>query len=169
MRSYVALTSGSKSQYFNDSDVGPRQPSRAIERLPQINYSLLNDNALRKKLGALGIPNSGPRSLLMRRHTEWVNLVNANCDSKKPRTKRELLHELEIWDKAQGRQFINGSSTASSSVMKKDFDGAAWASDHNNDFKKLIAEAKKKAKSKQSDQNTDGETPEARFGDGSPG
>ena len=123
------------------------QPAKAMERLPQLNYSLLKDNALRKKLSELGIPNGGSRAHLIRRHTEWINLVNANCDSRRPRTKRELLHELDLWDKAQGRQTLNNSNASvSSSVMDKDFDGAAWATSHDSDFQTLIARARKKAK-----------------------
>lgn len=123
-----------------------RQPPKAMERLPQLNYSLLKDNALRKKMSELGLPNSGPRALLIRRHTEWINLVNANCDSRRPRTKRELLHELDIWDKTQGRQVCNSSNGGgdSSSVMDKDFDGAAWATSHDSDFQSLIARARRK-------------------------
>lgn len=125
-----------------------RQPPKAMERLPQLNYSLLKDNALRKKISELGLPNNGPRALLIRRHTEWINLVNANCDSRRPRTKRELLHELDIWDKTQGRQVCNISNGGggSSSVMDKDFDGAAWATSHDSDFQDLIARARRKTK-----------------------
>lgn len=127
-----------------------------MERLPQLNYSLLKENALRKKLSEIGIPNGGPKALLVRRHVEWVNLVNANCDSTRPRSKRELLHELDIWDKTQGRQILTntagGSST--SSVMNKDFDGAAWAASHDQDFQSLIARARRKAKPKPEDTNT---------------
>ena len=115
-----------------------------MDRLPQINYSLLKDNALRKKLSELGIPSNGTRALLMRRHTEWVNLVNANCDSNSPRSKRDLLRELDLWDKTQGRQLSAGNPTSTTTVMHKDFDGAAWAQNHNDNFKKLIAEARRK-------------------------
>lgn len=121
-----------------------------MERLPQLNYSLLRDTALRKKLSEIGIPNGGPRDLLTRRHTEWVNLVNANCDSSKPKTKRELILELESWDKSQGRQSSNNYNGAgfTSSVMSKDFDGAAWASNHDDSFQALIAQAREKLKRK---------------------
>ncbi|KAF6229353.1 hypothetical protein HO133_007469 [Letharia lupina] len=127
-----------------------RRPAKAMERLPQLNYSLLKDNALRKKLSELGIPNGGPKDLLIRRHTEWVNLVNANCDSSKPKTKRELVQELEAWDRTQGRQILgncNGTGSASS-VMSKTFDGAAWASNHGNNFQALIAQARRKVNAK---------------------
>ena len=149
------LTQVRKSPSFNVVSRS-RQPPKAMERLPQVNYSLLKDNALRKKLSELGLPSSGPRALLIRRHTEWINLVNANCDSRRPRTKRELLHELDIWDKTQGRQVGNSSNGGggSSSVMDKDFDGAAWATSHDSDFQSLIARARRKTKLETEDTDT---------------
>jgi hypothetical protein len=122
----------------------PRQTAKPMERLPQLNYSLMNDNALRKKLTGLGIPNGGPRTLLEKRHVEWVNLVNANCDSNKPRMKRELLKDLDVWDRSQGRQISTGMSGSNDSnvVMRKDFDGVAWAANHNDDFLRLISQAR---------------------------
>lgn len=133
-----------------------------MERLPQLNYSLLKETALRKKLSELGIPSGGPKDLLIRRHTEWVNLVNANCDSSKPKTKRELIHELESWDRTQGRQISNTYSGAgsTSSVMSRDFDGAAWASNHDNDFQALIAQARQKLKRKNEPTSSTNDSPD---------
>ncbi|KAL6719110.1 E3 ubiquitin-protein ligase rad18 [Lecanora helva] len=139
------LTWWRRSPYVNDIDSTARPPSKGMERLPQLNYSLMRDNALRKKLSEIGIPNAGPRALLVRRHTEWINLVNANCDSAKPRSKRDLLHELEIWEKTQGRQIANSlnGGSATSSVMNKNFNGPAWAARHDDDFQALIARARR--------------------------
>ena len=120
-----------------------------MDRLPQMSYGLMKDQALRKKLAELGIPNSGPRPLLIKRHTEWVNLVNSNCDSSRPKSKRELLNELDTWERSQGRNILNGlGGVETNSVMRKDFDGAAWASSHGNDFQQLIARARQKPKAK---------------------
>ena len=144
-----------------DSNSRSRQPVKPMERLPQLSYGLLKEQALRKKLSELGIPNSGPRALLMKRHTEWVNLVNANCDSSRPRTKRELLNELDNWERSQGRNILNGlAGNETSSVMRKDFDGAAWASSHGNDFQQLIAKARRKppATKERSDVDNEAET-----------
>lgn len=118
--------------------------SKFPERLPQLNYSLLKENALRKKLTDLGIPSGGPKALLTRRHTEWVNLVNANYDSSRPRAKRELLQELSVWDRSQGRLIPTGSgyATNANSVMRKDFDSTAWATAHTEDFQRLVKEAR---------------------------
>lgn len=105
-----------------------------------MSYSLLKENALKKKLQELGIPSTGPKPLLVRRHTEWANIWNANCDSSHPKTKRELLAELDKWERSQGGLSREQDNT----VMKKDFDPAGWASNNKDDFSRLIAEAKKK-------------------------
>lgn len=132
----------------NPLDGGTRYDlsSKPPDRLPQLSYSLLKDSALRKKLTELGIPSGGPRALLIRRHTEWVNLVNANNDSSRPRTKHEMLHELSVWDRSQGRQILNApeDSMGASSVMRKNFDGVAWATSHDDDFQSLISKARRK-------------------------
>ncbi|KKY21166.1 putative dna repair protein [Phaeomoniella chlamydospora] len=124
------------------------------DRLPTINYSVFNDKNLRKKLKDLGIPDWGPKPLLQRRHTEWVNLWNANCDSRRPRTKRELLQDLDVWERTQGgtaptngNMFILGntnSGTSNNNVGEKDFDKEGWSRNHNDDFQDLIRKARAK-------------------------
>ncbi|SLM33998.1 dna repair protein [Lasallia pustulata] len=123
-----------------------KTPAKPIDRLPKLNYTILKDTALKRKLAELGIPNWGNKALLTRRHSEWVNLWNANCDSSKPRTKRELLHELDSWERSQGglASSLVGGVNSGSSIMKKDFDGSAWAANHNEDFQRLIAKARPK-------------------------
>lgn len=149
----LPLAAPTNSSYFGRTHQSDSlQP---MERLPQINYSLLRDTQLRKKLTELGIPNHGPKALLMKRHTEWVNLVNANCDSRRPKSKRDLLRELDVWDKTQGRHLTDSAGPSTSSVMHKDFDGAAWATNHDTDFKRLIANAKLKRRSEQPSSNGD--------------
>lgn len=108
---------------------------------------------MRKKLIDLGIPSGGPKALLVRRHTEWVNLVNANYDSSRPRTKRELLHDLSEWDRSQGRVVPHGLGqvTNANSVMSKDFDGTAWSTAHSTDFQQLIQDARRRGPQKPDD------------------
>ncbi|KAI9789438.1 MAG: E3 ubiquitin-protein ligase rad18 [Candelina submexicana] len=133
----------------------PRKPSSQHrtqnpppERLPKLNYSLMKDTAIRKKFQELGIPGWGSKPLLIRRHTEWVNLWNANCDSSRPRSKRELLQDLDVWERSQGGHApnTNGGVNGGSSLMRKDFDGRGWAASHSEDFRQLIANARKKKK-----------------------
>ena len=124
-------------------------PAKSLDRLPSLSYSILTENALRKKLSASGIPNWGPKQLLIRRHTEWLNLWNSNCDSSRPRSKRDLINDLDVWERTQGGHAPNNlgnNQNGPNSVMNKEFDGAAWAATHSNDFQDLIARARQKAK-----------------------
>ncbi|KAF3384885.1 Postreplication repair E3 ubiquitin-protein ligase rad18 [Penicillium rolfsii] len=124
----------------------PMSASTPLDRLPAMNYSLLKDNQLRKKFRDLGIPDWGPRQLLQRRHTEWMNLWNANCDSTVPKSKKDLLRELDIWERTQGGFAPTQSSLMpANTVMAKDFDAAQWSVNHETDFKRLIANARKKS------------------------
>lgn len=139
-------------EIVNRSHPKPKAP----ERLPQLNYSLMKDTALRKKLSDLGIPSTGPRPLLMRRHAEWVNIVNANADSLKPKIKREMLRELDIWDRSTGRSIASSGTECSiaGSIMSRDFDGAAWSANHKTDFDDLVSKARHISKVSESPRTT---------------
>lgn len=123
-------------------------PSKARQRLGALNYTLLTETALRKKLAEIGIPSHGPKPLMQRRHMEWMNLWNASCDSSRPQTKRELLRELDVWERTQGRQIANAQGP--SGVMAKDFDADGWAKLNRDDFSDLIRKAKEKARKPES-------------------
>lgn len=122
-----------------------REQTKILERLPAMNYSMLKETALRKKLAELGISNQGSRPLLEKRHKEWVTLWNANCDAVRPKKRGELLQDLEVWERTQGgRAPVNGRSAQNAAIIKdKDFDGAAWVTKHDTAFKDLIASARK--------------------------
>ncbi|RMZ84730.1 hypothetical protein DV737_g920, partial [Chaetothyriales sp. CBS 132003] len=88
----------------------------SMSRLPTINYNLLNESKLRSKLRDLGIRSTGSRELMSKRHTEWVNLWNANCDSQQQLSKRDLLRQLDTWERTQGRQ-IDHKEAGGAGVM----------------------------------------------------
>ncbi|GME62038.1 Zinc finger RING-type protein [Neofusicoccum parvum] len=105
----------------------------------------LDEGEAARRPAHLGIPQSGTRAQQIRRHTEWANLWNANVDSLRPRTKRELLSELDRWERSQTMEsggIVGGSSGAQ--VMKKDFDGDGWAKNNKSHFDELIASARSK-------------------------
>jgi E3 ubiquitin-protein ligase RAD18 len=75
-----------------------------------------------------------------------MNLWNANCDSKNPKSKRVLLSELDVWERTQGGHAATQLPfVPSSNVMRKDFNANEWSSNHDDDFKRLIANARKKS------------------------
>lgn len=128
-----------------------RQHNRAMERLPALSYSMLKETALRKKLAELGISNSGPRTLLERRHREYITMWNANCDAARPKSRLDLLRQLDAWERTQGgRAPMTSRAVQNAAIIKdKDFNGSAWASQHNDSFKDLIANARKSMAAKQ--------------------
>jgi E3 ubiquitin-protein ligase RAD18 len=121
-----------------------KKPSKQNERLPYINYSLFTDTKLRQKLRELGIPNHGSKDLMRRRHTEWVNLWNANCDSTQPVSKRDLLRELKVWEDTLGRQLER--PTANTGFMAKEFDRDRHIRHQKGNFDDLIQQARERAK-----------------------
>ncbi|KAN0096783.1 DNA repair protein rad18 [Hyaloscypha variabilis] len=126
------------------SSFGPTdKPIPRPERLPQLHYSMVKDNILRKKLADLGISTAGTRQQLEKRYTEWVTLWNANCDATKPKGKSELRRELDIWERTQGSR-AGTSKDLGAQIREKDFDGQAWSTTHGDTFRELIANARKK-------------------------
>lgn len=91
----------------------------------------------------MGIPNAGPKALLSRRHTEWVNIWNANCDASNPRSKQQLLQDLSVWERSQG-----SLQSSAHTVMDKNFDGQGWSSAHGAEFQDLITQARQRQQPK---------------------
>ena len=127
---------------LNSSRSSQRNTPRPQDRISELNYSLLKETAMRKKMDELGLPSFGSKQLMVRRHTEWVNLWNANCDSSNARTKRELLHDLDTWERTQGGRAP--TTNQGYGIMRKDFDGNSWANKNKDDFSRLIADARRK-------------------------
>lgn len=111
-------------------------------------YGILKDGALKKKLEELRIPSNGTRLDLTKRHTYWVNLYNGNIDSSNPRSRRELLQDLDAWERTQGSR-APPAPIASAAVMRKEFDRDRYNTENDDQFKHLIAQARRKAKEKQ--------------------
>ncbi|KFY02644.1 hypothetical protein O988_02020 [Pseudogymnoascus sp. VKM F-3808] len=129
-----------------------QRPSFEPTPLPTLNYSLLNDTNLRRKLKDLGVSSTGPRPVLERRHREWLNLWNANCDSDKPCSKAELLRKLDIWERIQFGQGTSNYTMVSGGLPIKhvDFDSAAWSSTHGSEYRSLIEVADRNRRQKAS-------------------
>ena len=119
-----------------------REPSPPPTRLSQLNYAMLKEGALRKKLQDIGIPNWGSKDLMKRRHIEWLNIHNSNCDAGDSvrKSKKLLLQELDEWENTQGGK----AHIKDDRIMRKDFDGNGHAKSHKSDFDDLIARARQK-------------------------
>lgn len=139
----------------------PTMSNRPQDRLNELNYSMMKEKDLAKKLRDLGIPPSGSKQLMIRRHTAWVNIWNANCDSSNPRNKRDLLRDLDTWERTQG----GNAPSVPNGIMKKDFDGSGWMKKNHTDFSRLIADARRskvkaaEAKEEKAQEPLDGAAP----------
>lgn len=123
----------------------PPTETKPLERLAQLNYSMVKDVPLRKKLVEHGLSTMGSRHMLERRYAEWVTLWNSNCDARVPRGKTELRRELDVWERTQGAKAQSSYSLDPGSQIKdKNFDGKAWATKHDDSFRDLIANARRK-------------------------
>jgi len=113
---------------------------------------MLKESALRKKLQDAGIPSWGTKDLMKRRHIEWLNIHNSNCDAEENlrKSKKQLLRELDEWEKTQGGR----ADTRENKIMKKDFDGQSYAKSNKSEFDELIA----RARQKRDTPKTDGES-----------
>jgi E3 ubiquitin-protein ligase RAD18 len=114
---------------------------------------MLKEGALRKKLQEIGIANWGGKELLKRRHIEWLNIYNSNCDAHESvrKSKRQLVKELEEWENTQGGR----ADSKENKIMKKDFDGNGYAKSHKTDFDDLIAKARAKRSAPKSEEAKD--------------
>jgi E3 ubiquitin-protein ligase RAD18 len=103
---------------------------------------MMREGALRKKLQDIGIPSWGGKDLMKRRHIEWLNIFNSNCDAddRARRTKKQLVKELEEWENTQGGRAREGESK----LMRKDFDGSGYAKANKSEFDELIERARRK-------------------------
>jgi E3 ubiquitin-protein ligase RAD18 len=145
--------SHSSSQLYNlrpqrsnirSSQNGPSLPPKSAIHiptsapLPKVNYAIHNDKSLRTLLSDLGLPAWGSKSLMSARHKEFVNLHNANIDRRQPRSKKELLRELEKWDETQ--------HTLTRGVKRKELNGEEWGKKCQDDFVELARQARETAK-----------------------
>ncbi|KAK2627807.1 hypothetical protein QTJ16_002453 [Diplocarpon rosae] len=133
---------GSIQNPFSVPDTGLKRP----ERLPQINFSMMKEATLRKRLLEAGINASGNKPLMEKRYTEWITLWNANCDATKPREKAELKRDMLTWERTQGAKapVSHYSQGSGAQIRDKDFDGKAYLSANRDSFQDLIAQARKK-------------------------
>jgi E3 ubiquitin-protein ligase RAD18 len=139
-----------QSHFLSSSKPNRQHPPRALEPLPALNYSMLKDNALRKKLAELNLSTVGSRQQLEQRHKEWATIWNANCDSAHPKTRNELVRDIETWERtvsnAARPSSLYGGHAAQPQVKDKDFDGASWSTSNDSSFKDLIAKARQTKK-----------------------
>ncbi|KTW27314.1 DNA repair protein rad18 [Pneumocystis carinii B80] len=139
-----------KSSSCIQTVISPKTEPHMYSRLPKLNYALLSESKLRSELKSLGLKISGDKAMLQRRHTEWINLWNANIDSKTPVSKRILLEKLDAWDQMQLK------TTSMKNISDKN-----WMQTYKTDFDNLIENARQ-SKKRKTDTSPKNEPPETQ-------
>ena len=97
------------------------------------------------------------------RHVEFVNLHNANRDSTRPKSKKELIAELNAWEKVQAKGFPGGIKP----TKRPDWSDEGWARQHRDEFANLIKRAQAKRVKVEEDKGNDTGNPSEDNGEGS--
>ncbi|KAJ3040775.1 E3 ubiquitin-protein ligase rad18, partial [Rhizophlyctis rosea] len=116
-RSQNGTSHGQTSMYFDSQGGGKRQkqePSKKRAHKPSVVYSLSNEKTLRKMLKDDGLPTTGDKPTLQRRHQEWIKRYNANLDSRYPLSDDSIRREVSEWEKTTSRSHYNPSFASSS-------------------------------------------------------
>lgn len=140
-------SSGESSEYEETSsrksstkilELGKSRSSKEAEqlkqRIPRSNELRISLPKLRTRLAKYGIPTNGnTKQELLDRETEWINLWNANADSSHPHSKKELLEELDRWEKAQKSTRESAKSSRANMFMAASADTQKIASTASNE------------------------------------
>lgn len=102
---------------------------------------------------------------MIRRHTQWVDIFNANGDMASPRSNSQLLKDLDIWERTQGGN-AQLQQNAGTNVMQNDFDEQEWQGRYTTHFQDLVANAR--AKIQKTNVDTESEEPKVNGESGTP-
>jgi len=80
---------------LNKGSQPPEKPPVKRKPMPKLVYTLIKDADLRKRCKELGLNNKGDRKTLLQRHQKYCILYNSECEMKNPRSKFELLRQIE--------------------------------------------------------------------------
>ncbi|RUP48540.1 hypothetical protein BC936DRAFT_144427 [Jimgerdemannia flammicorona] len=119
----MAKSTSSSLSIQAQSQLGPSRNQVNMGKKPvKIVYNMYKELALRKLMRDLGLPEHGDRNLLQERHREYINIYNSNLDSLLPKDLREMLRELDAWERdyvsSREAQRANGTNGGKSMAGK---------------------------------------------------
>ncbi|KAM6980741.1 E3 ubiquitin-protein ligase RAD18, partial [Aplochiton taeniatus] len=136
----TCLTRGEKKESLRSSPTGQRRP------MGKLVYSLLTMQELKKRLKECHLSLQGTREQLIRRHQEFVQSYNAECDSLSPRSAEDIAKEVEANEKTRNQ--LNGKSKCEMVFTKKhsleeiDKLHSSYRKQHSSEFSRLVAQVR---------------------------
>ncbi|XP_024126918.1 E3 ubiquitin-protein ligase RAD18 isoform X2 [Oryzias melastigma] len=134
------LTRGEKKESLRSSLGRGRRP------MAKLVYNLLSMQELRRRLKECQLSAQGSRDQLIRRHQDFVQLFNAECDSLNPKSAEEIAKEVEANEKArsqlQGKIKPVMVFSKNQSVEEIEEIHSNYRKQHSSDFSRLIAQVR---------------------------
>ncbi|XP_075039837.1 E3 ubiquitin-protein ligase RAD18 isoform X2 [Mixophyes fleayi] len=121
-----------------------KESLRSSMRKPmaKVVYNLLPERELRKRLKDVGLSTQGSKQQMIRRHQEFVQLFNSQCDSLDPRPAEEIAAEIERNEKIrsdlQAKQEPGMTFSKNQSEEQIDTILQQYRKQHNTEFQQLI-------------------------------
>ncbi|XP_072136750.1 E3 ubiquitin-protein ligase RAD18 isoform X1 [Mobula birostris] len=112
--------------------------------LPKLVYNLLSDRDLKKKLKEYGLSTQGSKAQLIKRHQEFIQMYNSQCDSLNPKSAKDIAKEIEKNEKTRAQleakvvenamKFTKDQSEEEIDALHKDYHvlGASWLPLHSS-------------------------------------
>ncbi|KAI3370121.1 hypothetical protein L3Q82_024912 [Scortum barcoo] len=136
----TCLTRGEKKESLRSSIGKARRP------MGKLVYNLLSLQELKRRLKECHLSVQGSRDQLVKRHREFVQIYNAQCDSLNPKSAEDIARELEanekIRNQLQGRAKPVMVFSKKQSEKEIDEMHSNYRKQHSSDFSRLIAQVR---------------------------
>ncbi|XP_063766099.1 E3 ubiquitin-protein ligase RAD18 isoform X2 [Eleginops maclovinus] len=136
----TCLTRGERKESMRSSVCSTRRP------MVKVVYNLLSMQELRRRLKEGHLSVRGSRDQLIKRHQEFVQIYNAQCDSLNPKSAEDIAKDVEANEKIRNqlRTKTKPVMVFSKNPSEKEIDGvhSSYRKRHSSDFSRLIAQVR---------------------------
>ncbi|XP_060897897.1 E3 ubiquitin-protein ligase RAD18 isoform X2 [Labrus mixtus] len=136
----TCLSRGEKKESLRSSIGGTRRPmGKAV-------YNLLSLQELKRRLRECHLSMQGSRDQMIKRHREFVQIYNAQCDSLNPKSAEDIAKEVEANEKIKNQ--LQGKAKPVLVFSKKQSEEeieevhSNYRKQHSSDFSRLIAQVR---------------------------
>ncbi|XP_067360956.1 E3 ubiquitin-protein ligase RAD18 isoform X2 [Channa argus] len=136
----TCLTSGEKKESLRSSPGNLKRP------MAKLVYNLLSMQELKRRLKECHLSMQGSRDQMIKRHKEFVQIYNAQCDSLNPKSAEDIAREVETNEKMRNQ--LQGKTkpvmffTKNQSEKEIDEMHSQYRKQHSSDFSRLIAQVR---------------------------
>ncbi|XP_049445004.1 E3 ubiquitin-protein ligase RAD18 isoform X1 [Epinephelus fuscoguttatus] len=123
-----------------------RSLDRMRRPMTKLVYTLLSMQELKRRLKECHLSMQGPRDQLIKRHQEFVQIYNAQCDSLNPKSAEDIAKEVEANEKMRNR--LQGKAKPvmvfAKNQSEKEIEEmhSNYRKKHSSDFSRLIAQVR---------------------------